>query len=289
MVAIDIHNFTKHFGSFIATNNINLQVAEGEIFGFIGPNGAGKSTTIRSLLNFIYPSSGSLTIFGHDCITASSEIKKFTGYVPSEVRYYNNVKVKDLLSYAMSFHTNADSNKLKRLCDLFEVDNHKKMKELSLGNKKKVAVIQALIHHPKLIILDEPTNGLDPLMQSRLLEVLSEENKNGATIFFSSHNLSEVQNFCKKVAVIKNGKIVDVKDLTSAIDAIIRIKVTSHNSIEEKDIPGTIKRFEKTANEYTIELTGDIDPVIKQLAKYNIEHVEISKLGIEETFISYYN
>lgn len=289
MKAIDIHSFSKQYGSFTATDNINLQVEEGEIFGFIGPNGAGKSTTIRSLLNFIFPTAGSLSIFGHDCIKESQQIKKFTGYVPSEVRYYNNVQVNDMLAYAMSFHPAADNSKLKELCNIFEVDGRKRMKELSLGNKKKVAIIQALVHNPKLIILDEPTNGLDPLMQTRLLELLANENRNGATIFFSSHNLAEVQNFCQKVAVIKSGKIVDIKDLNSAVDNITRIKLSTTSLIAESALPGTIKRFDKKDDWYIIEFTGNIDAMIKYLAQIQINQIEITKLGIEETFINYYN
>jgi ABC-2 type transport system ATP-binding protein len=240
-------------------------------------------------LNFIFPTSGQLKILGKDCTHQSDEIKKICGYVPSEVRYYGNVRVNDLLSYSNSFHPNTDRNKMKKLCDLFEVDLKKRLKELSTGNKKKVAIVQALAHSPQLVILDEPTAGLDPLMQSRLLETLKEENKNGATIFFSSHNLSEVQNFCKKVAIIKQGAIVDIKDLTSSIDSITLLSIFSKADLSELKKLNGVLRFDQHDHVFTVEYAGMIDPVIKLLATYPIEHIEISKLGIEETFMKYYD
>jgi ABC-2 type transport system ATP-binding protein len=288
MAAIQIHQFTKTFGSFTAISNIDLSVDPGDIFGFIGPNGAGKSTTIKSLLNFIFPTSGTLQILGKDCVTESTAIKKITGYVPSEVRYYANTRVDDLIKYAQTFHPQANKNRTQYLCDAFEVNLNKKIKELSLGNKKKVALVQAMLHSPQLIILDEPTNGLDPLMQARLLEVLKEENKKGTTIFFSSHNLAEVQNFCKRVAIIKAGKIVDVKDLTSAIDAITKITLRTPNDLTSlKNEVGMI-RMKQVEDVYEMEYSGDHNLLIKLLSAYTIQEIEIVKLGIEETFMKYY-
>lgn len=289
MAAIEIINFTKLYGSFEAASNINLNVDEGEIFGFIGPNGAGKSTTIRTLLNFIFPSSGKLSVMGMDTIKQSEQIKKVIGYVPSEVRYYNNVKVADLLKYATGFHSNVDQQRIKNLSEIFEVDDKKKMKDLSLGNKKKIAIIQALIHQPQLIILDEPTNGLDPLMQSRLLNVLSEENKKGTTIFFSSHNLAEVQSFCKKVAIIKQGKIMDVKNLQSIQDNIFRIQLITQSEMGLPDKLNGVKRFTKDGDMYTIDFDGDMNELIRTLSTLNISHIEITRMGIEESFMKYYN
>jgi ABC-2 type transport system ATP-binding protein len=288
MAAIEIDKLTKKFGHVTAVSNINLSVEQGDIFGFIGPNGAGKSTTIKSLFNFIFPTSGTAKILGKNCITESVAIKKITGYVPSEVRYYNNTRVDELIKYAQTFHPSADKTKTKQLCDIFEVNLDKKVKELSLGNKKKVALVQALLHSPELIILDEPTNGLDPLMQARLLEVLKEENKKGVTIFLSSHNLSEVQNFCKRVAVIKQGNIVDVKDLTSSIDAVTKIVVFTNDKLDSLKTIDGIKKFVVNENKYEIEFSGDINQLIKQLAQYTINDIEIVRLGIEEIFMKYY-
>ncbi len=289
MKAIEISDFSKKFGTSYAVSNMNLSIDVGDIFGFIGPNGAGKSTTIRSLLNFIFPSSGSLKMMGKDCVSQTLEIKKITGYVPSEIRYYNNVKVVDILNYTSRFYPQADKAKMKNLCEVFEVDMNKKMKELSLGNKKKVAIVQALLFNPQLVILDEPTNGLDPLMQDRLLKTLAEENKNGATIFFSSHNLSEVQHFCKKVAVIKSGKIIDVKDINSISSNKLRIRISSPNNLADIKTMKGVEYFEANQQGYIIEYTGNPDRMIKKLAEFNIESIEIVKPGIEQEFTKYYN
>lgn len=177
MNIIETKNLTKNYGKNRGIENINISVSKGEIYGFIGPNGAGKSTTIKTLLNFIYPSDGSATIFGKDIIKESSTIKEEIGYVPSEVRYYDSVKVKDIIKYAQSFYPQTSNNDVEKICRELELDMEKKMDELSLGNKKKVAIAQALISKPKLLILDEPTNGLDPLMQKKLFNILVEEKK----------------------------------------------------------------------------------------------------------------
>ena len=175
MNAIEIKNLTKVYGKNRGIQDINISVKEGEIYGFIGPNGAGKSTTIKTLLNFIYSTSGEALIFGMDSVKESEKIKEYVGYVPSEVRYYDDVKVKDIIKYAQSSYPKSKKEYVDRICNELELDMNKKMGELSLGNKKKVAIAQSLINNPKLLILDEPTNGLDPLMQKKLFNILIEE------------------------------------------------------------------------------------------------------------------
>lgn len=213
MNVIETNKLSKTYGKRRGVDNISLEVKEGEIYGFVGPNGAGKSTTIRLLLNFIYPVSGSGKIFNKDIVKESKEIKKLIGYVPSEVRFYDDMKVKEIIEYACSFYEKVNMDEIYTLCDVFEMDLHKKMRELSLGNKKKVAIVQALVNNPKLIILDEPTGGLDPLMQKKLFDTLKALRKRGTTIFLSSHNLMEVENLCQRVAVIKEGKIIDIIEI----------------------------------------------------------------------------
>jgi ABC-2 type transport system ATP-binding protein len=188
-------------------------VQEGEVFGFIGPNGAGKSTTIRTILNFIQPTKGKAKIFGLDCFTQSEKIKNEIGYLPSEVHCYDDMKVKDLLNYSAKFYKKDCRLRITELCDSLELNTDKKLEELSFGNKKKVGIVQALLHEPKLLILDEPTSGLDPLMQNKFFEILKEENKKGVTIFFSSHVLTEVQKMCDRVAIIKEGKILNIESI----------------------------------------------------------------------------
>ena len=211
MSAIQTRKLTKYYGRARGIIDVDLDIREGEIFGFIGPNGAGKSTTIRTLLNFIFPTSGTASIFGMDCFRDSSRIKKENGYLPSEVNYYDDMNVSDLLDYSASFYGKDCSGRIKELAGIFEVEVNRKIEDLSTGNRKKVAIVQALLHEPRLLILDEPTGGLDPLMQNRFFDVLKDENSKGVTIFFSSHILSEVQKMCDRVAIIREGRILRVE------------------------------------------------------------------------------
>ena len=288
MEVIKINGLTKIYGQNIGIENINLEIKEGEIFGFIGPNGAGKSTTIKTLLNFIYPTEGEAFIYDKDIVKESEKIKRFTSYVPSEVRYYREVNVKDILDYAMSFFNNCNKEYLNELCKELEVDLNKKIGELSLGNKKKVAIVQALISEPKVIILDEPTNGLDPLIQQKLFKILLKEKSKGKTIFLSSHNLSEVERFCDRVAIIKKGKIVDILDLKN-IDRDLgkRIKITSKDlNIDVIKIVSDNLKITEDGVEFIYK--GDINELIKILSNYRLDKLLIEEVRLEESFLNYY-
>ena len=213
MDAIEVTSLKKYYGKHLGIEDVSFSVREGEILGFVGPNGAGKSTTIRILLNFIFPSGGNAAIYGKDVVKNSREIKKYTGYVPSDVRFYGDMTVKELIGISNRFCNRSGYEESERLCNLFELDSSKKFYELSMGNKKKAAIICALASKPKVLILDEPTNGLDPMMQKRLFTELKSQSENGASILLSSHNLGEVQEYCHRVAFIKQGKILAVTDL----------------------------------------------------------------------------
>ena len=207
MNVIDIKNLTKSYGKSRGIEDVTFSIEKGEIFGFIGPNGAGKSTTIRLLLSLIYPDNGHATIENMDCFKDSKNIKKILGYVPSEVNYYDDMKVIDLFDYSSRFYKKDCSDRSLELSKRLGLDITKKINALSYGNKKKVAIIQALLHSPKVLIFDEPTSGLDPLIQNEFFEILKEEKKRGTTILFSSHVLNEVQKVCDRVAIIKEGKM----------------------------------------------------------------------------------
>lgn len=288
MKAIKINELTKLYGKDRGIENINLEIKEGEIYGFIGPNGAGKSTTIKTLLNFIFPTSGEAFIYEKDIVKESEIIKEFTSYVPSEVRYYKEVKVKDILNYAISFFHNCDKEYLNELCKELEIDLNKKMEELSLGNKKKVAIVQALISNPKVIILDEPTNGLDPLIQQKLFKILLKEKDKGKTIFLSSHNLSEVERFCDRVAVIKKGKIVDILDLNNINrDLGKRIKITSKD-LDIDIIKNISENLKNTEDGVEFIYKRDINELIKILSHYTLDKLLIEEVRLEESFLNYY-
>ena len=289
MNAIEIKNLTKVYGKNRGIQDINISVKEGEIYGFIGPNGAGKSTTIKTLLNFLYPTSGEALIFGMDSVKESEKIKEYVGYVPSEVRYYDDVKVKDIIKYAQSFYPKSKKEYVDRICNELELDMNKKMGELSLGNKKKVAIAQSLINNPKLLILDEPTNGLDPLMQKKLFNILIEEKEKGNTVFLSSHNLVEVQNLCDRVCVIKEGKIVDIIEIEKS-KTELKLKVTLSSSDITDDIVLNLsdKILDKNGKLYTFIYSKNIDSLVKELANYKIDELLIEKENLEDAFLNYY-
>ena len=288
MEIIKINKLTKNYGKNRGINNIDLEINDGEIYGFIGPNGAGKSTTIKTLLNFIFPTSGSAEILDKDIVKESKEIKEFTSYVPSEVRYYSEVKVKDLLSYAESFFKDYDREYVKELCVELEVEVDKKIEELSLGNKKKVAIVQALLSNPKVIILDEPTNGLDPLIQQKLFKILLKEKSKGKTIFLSSHNLSEIEKFCDRVAVIKEGEIVDILDLKNINRDLGQRVILKSNNIDIKKIEEISESIKVVDEEIQFIYKGNVNELINLLSKYNLEKLLIEEVNLEETFLNYY-
>lgn len=211
--AIVLNELTKHYGKHRGINNLSFSVNQGEFFGFIGPNGAGKSTTIRTLMGLIRPTGGSASIFGLDCHSKASVIAKDVGYLPSENSYYENMKVRELLQYTADLYGMDCKTKMKELADRLNLDLSRKIADLSLGNKKKVGIVSAIMTSPKLIIMDEPTSGLDPLIQQAFYDILKEENSRGATVFFSSHVLSEVQKLCDRVAILKEGQLIGIQSI----------------------------------------------------------------------------
>ncbi|GKX31213.1 ABC transporter ATP-binding protein [Vallitalea longa] len=290
MNVIETQKLTKYYGKSRGIIDVSLKVEQGEIFGFIGPNGAGKSTTIRTLLSLIYPTSGSAKIFGKDCIKDGAEIRKNVGYLPSEVFYYDNMKVIDLLNYSASFYRKDCSERIKELAEIMDLDLKKKINDLSFGNKKKVGIVQGLLHEPKLIILDEPTGGLDPLMQQKFFDLIREENKRGATIFFSSHILDEVQRLCDRVAIIKDGKIIRIESIESLRqNKYKRFSVESHNNLPKSafNIDG-ITELQLSENKATFIYKGDINIIINKLGNIEMTNLLVEEPTLEEIFMYYY-
>ncbi|MBT2679954.1 ABC transporter ATP-binding protein [Bacillus sp. ISL-35] len=290
MNVIEINNLTKMYGKARGIEDVSFNVKEGEIFGFIGPNGAGKSTTIRTLLSLIYPTRGSATIFGKDIITAAPEIKKEIGYLPSEVFYYDNMKVMDLLKYSASFYKKDCTKRIKELAEIMELDLTKKIDDLSLGNKKKVGIVQGLLHEPKLIILDEPTSGLDPLMQQKFFELLEKENKKGATILFSSHILSEVQRLCDRVAIIKDGRIVTVEKISTLKENTYKkFKIETSTAINKElfYIEG-VNQLQQDGHIISFLFRGNLNSIMKKIAEIEIANLWVEEPDLEEIFMHYY-
>ncbi|MEH7389483.1 ABC transporter ATP-binding protein [Bacillus sp. JJ1503] len=289
MGIVELKNLTKSYKKNRGIMDVSFSIEEAEIFGFIGPNGAGKSTTIRTLLNFIYPTSGSATIFGKDIIKHSKEIRQNVGYLPSEVHYYDDMKVVDLLIYSARFHGNFNSTRMKDLAARLDLDINRKIEDLSFGNRKKVGIVQALLHEPKLIILDEPTSGLDPLIQNHFFELLAEERDKGATIFFSSHILSEVQKMCDRVAIIKEGKLVAVETIEHLTkNKVKNITITFEQSEQFSfTVDGILKR-EVNGKEVTLLYSGEIKALLQHLIDLPVQDVLIEEPTLEEVFMHYY-
>ena len=283
-------NLTKYYGKSRGIIDVNLEVEEGEIFGFIGPNGAGKSTTIRTLLSLIYKTSGEAKIFGLDCEADKVKILKDVGYLPSEVFYYDNMRAMDLFRYSASFYKKDCSKKIEELCALLQVDTHKKIEDMSLGNKKKVGIIQGLLHSPRLIILDEPTSGLDPLMQKTFFNLIKEENKRGATVLFSSHILGEIQRICDRVAIIKEGRIVAVQKISELQQSAyknVSFTVKSGASPKAIALEGA-QNIEISGASASFIFKGDVNMLLSEIAKYPLVNVDITEPTLEEIFMHYY-
>ena len=267
---LEIEHLQKYYKKNIGVKDISLSVKKGEIFGFLGSNGAGKSTTIRCLLGLIKPSGGQMTLFGGRYGSLTESLHHI-GYMPSEAMFYPTMKVKDVIAFAAKVRKKDCSQEAKRLSELLEVPSDKKIEELSLGNRKKVSIVCALQHQPDLIILDEPTSGLDPLMQERFFKLIKEACSKGATCFLSSHVLSEIKNYCDRVAIIKNGEIVTV-------DAIHHL---THSMLRKVSVwkGGKLKTF---------NYSGSMKDLLKQLEEMNPDDLLIEEPSLESLFLHYY-
>lgn len=267
---LEIEHLQKYYKKNIGVKDISLSVKKGEIFGFLGSNGAGKSTTIRCLLGLIKPSGGQMTLFGGRYGSLTESLHHI-GYMPSEAMFYPTMKVKDVIAFAAKVRKKDCSQEAKRLSELLEVPSDKKIEELSLGNRKKVSIVCALQHQPDLIILDEPTSGLDPLMQERFFKLIKEACSKGATCFLSSHVLSEIKNYCDRVAILKNGEIVTV-------DAIHHL---THSMLRKVSVwkGGKLKTF---------NYSGSMKDLLKQLEEMNPDDLLIEEPLLESLFLHYY-
>ncbi len=287
---IEINQLSKYYGKQRGIEDVTFSVKQGEIFGFIGPNGAGKSTTIRTLLALIYPTSGTATIFGKDCIKEAPVIAQDIGYLPSETFFYENMKVRDLLKYAETLYKKDCSKRIDELTSRLNLDVTRKIRDLSFGNKKKVGIVAGLLHSPKLLILDEPTSGLDPLMQQTFFDILREENQKGATILFSSHILSEVQKMCDRIAILKDGKVISLENIevmrSNAHKKII-LRIPETTEIHTLDMDG-VSSFEQNGTQASFLFKGDVNLLLDRLRQHQLLDILIEEPPLEEIFMHYY-
>lgn len=269
--AIEIKGLTKTYGKQRGVEELSLSVGEGDIYGFLGPNGAGKSTTIRCLLGMLRFQQGEITLLGKDNRKQLKEILSETGYLPSETCFYPDMRVSEVIRFAASARGTGCREEADRLCGLLEVDTAKRIRELSLGNRKKVGIVCAMQHRPRLLILDEPTSGLDPLMQEVFFRLLLEYSAQGTTVFLSSHVLSEVRRYCKNAAIIRQGRIVRTDTVENLASSNLRRVLLRENGQEQ---------------EFTY--TGDMRELIRQLADREIEDLLIGEPPLDELFLHYY-
>ena len=289
MKVVELERLTKFYGKDRGIMDVSFDIEEGEIFGFIGPNGAGKSTTIRTLLGLIFPTSGSARIFGKDILKDGPTIRKDIGYLPSEVFYYDKMKVIDLLKYSASFYKKDCTTRMKELAEIMELDLGRRIEDLSYGNKKKVGIVQGLLHQPKLIILDEPTSGLDPLMQQRFFEIIKEENQKGATVFFSSHILSEVQTLCNRVAIIKEGEIIKLEDIKTLRENNYKKLTLRGEQLSSQKVAGlNLSDIHLDEGELRGFYNGDMNQLLQVLSGVRVKDVLIEEPTLEEVFMHYY-
>ena len=286
MNVIETKGLSKYYGKSRGIIDLNLSVSEGEFFGFIGPNGAGKSTTIRTLLGLIKKSGGSAEIFGKSIETSKKEILGDVGYLPSEAVFYSGMKVKDVIKLSADLRKKDCRKEAEELCERLGLDTEKRVEELSFGNRKKVAIVCALQHKPRLCVLDEPTGGLDPLMQREFFTILKERNAEGATIFLSSHILSEIQRNCTRAAIVREGKLI-------ACDSVEALSKTNAKRIHiegNADISAlkNVRDVQKTDNGISFLFSGDINELIKFISKFRINDLSISEPDLEEIFMHYY-
>ena len=290
--AIVLNQLTKHYGTHRGINDLSFSVNEGEFFGFIGPNGAGKSTTIRTLMGLIHPSGGNASIFGLDCQTKASVIARDVGYLPSENSYYENMKVRELLQYTADLYGMDCETKMYELSERLNLDLTRKIEDLSLGNKKKVGIVSAIMTSPKLIIMDEPTSGLDPLIQQAFYDILKEENSRGATVFFSSHVLSEVQKLCDRVAILKEGQLIGIQSIKELRESGYKKVTLSAKKAIPRDFFNLsgIANYAETADKTSVSFmyNGNITAIIDKLHLLHLDDVLLEEPSLEEIFMHYY-
>ena len=287
-ITLEIQNLTKYYGKILGVENLSLKLEEGEIFGFIGPNGAGKSTTIRSIMNLINKTSGRVLVENKEFNKDDIDIKEKIGYLPSEIHLYDDLTVKEMLDYHESFYKKNIHQRRIELVKKLELDEKKKIEDLSLGNLKKLGIVLAFMHNPKILILDEPTSGLDPIMQNVFYDLLKEEKEKGNTVFYSTHILNEVSKICDRVGIIRNGKLIKVEKIEELSKK--NLTFVTITSKEIKDIVDDLKVKVISKEVNTIKFGNNLphNELIKKLSKYNIERILIEEATLEDLFLHYY-
>lgn len=285
---LELKNLTKYYGNTLAVDNLSLNLKEGEILGFIGPNGAGKSTTIRMIMNLINKTKGEILLNGKILDKNDTSLKQIIGYLPSDINLYEDLTVKEMLDYHESFYKNNIHKRRIELVKRLKLEENKLIENLSLGNLKKLGIVLSLMHEPKLLILDEPISGLDPIMQQTFYELLKEEKRKGTTIFYSTHILSEISKICDRVGIIKEGKLLKIETIEE-----LKNKNLTYVTLESSEIDKIIENLKIeiiSEDNNIIKFKNNLSPntLIKELSNYKIDKILIEEATLEDIFIHYY-
>ncbi len=287
---IEINKLSKIYSNGKGVFDVSFRVSQGEVFGFLGPNGAGKTTTIRNLLGFTSPTSGSCSIGGLDCRTKTAEIQQKLGYVPGEMAFFDNMTGMQFMKFVSDMRGMKDTKLRDRLIDRFELESDRKIRKMSKGMKQKVGLITAFMHDPAILILDEPTNGLDPLMQKRFIKLIIEEKQRGKTILMSSHIFDEVDRTCERAAIIREGKIVAVSEIASLKSSLRKsylVTVAGISDIEKIKASG-LEFNMADDNRVEIFISNDYKKMCSTLAACNVTSLDVAVQTLEQIFIRYY-
>ena len=288
---LTIEEFTKSYKDVIAVQDLTLEVERGEIYGFLGPNGAGKTTTIRTILNFVSPTSGNISVFGLDSVRDSIEIKKNIGYLAGDIALFENMKGTDALKYLTRLGKKSDWDYINELTERFEAITDRKIGSLSKGNKQKIGLIQAFMHKPDLIILDEPTSGLDPLMKQVFYDLILEIKNSGKTVFISSHDLTEVQKICDRAGFIKDGLLVASENIKNSVDINLRrytvqfLKPPAENILD--GVSGVTEIITK-GTQITFTVRGEVGAALNAISENNPIDLQEEETSLEDLFMKYY-
>ncbi len=290
-IVLEIENLSKYYGKLLAVNNVNITVKTGTVYGFLGPNGAGKTTTIRIILSILKPSSGGVKLFGIPVDRSNVQIHDRIGYIPGDVALYGHLSVKQMLDYFASLRSNRPSSRMEEMVKLFDLDVTKNTKTLSRGNRQKVAIVQAFMHDPEFYIFDEPSSGLDPLMQQVLYDLISDEVKKGKTFFISSHYLGEIQKIANIVSIIREGEIISTMDVSKLDQQVVqKVHVDFKSEVDPsllQDPNITILSQEK--NELILIVKGDFNTFLEKISKFPIERFYAPEPSLEDYFMHFYD
>jgi ABC-2 type transport system ATP-binding protein len=289
--AIRTDKLTKDYGGGRGLFDLGLEVAQGEVFGYLGPNGAGKSTTIRLLMGLIHPTGGSASVLGLDAIRQSVEVKRLVGYIPGELPQFGGLRGRDIAGHFGALRGGVDQARVKEITERLDLDLGLKFRQYSTGNKKKLGILLAFMHRPKLLILDEPTSGLDPLNQQEFFKLVLEATAGGATVFLSSHVLSEVEHVCQRVGIIRRGRLVKVARLEELHEIRVRrVEVEFAGDPRPElfaHLPG-VENVESNGHRVTFTARGSFEPIANALAGHHVVNLASHEPSLEEVFLTFY-